>query len=58
MPVERTTYKGNPMIVIKRNEEDNFPFSFGLNKARLILANLDEIQKFVNEHEQIEKEEA
>jgi len=47
--VERTEYKGNPIIVLKRDESDKFPFSFGLSKARLILENLDEIKKFVEE---------
>ncbi len=58
MPVERTTFKGNPLLVLKRTDEDQYPFQFGLQKAKLILANIDAIEKFVNEHEQIEKEEA
>jgi hypothetical protein len=51
MPVERTEYKGNPLIVLKRNEEDKYPFSFGVSKARLILENIEEIKKFVAEVE-------
>lgn len=51
MPVERTEYKGNPLIVLKRNEEDKYPFSFGVGKARLILENIKEIEKFVSENE-------
>ena len=51
MPVERTEYKGNPLLVLKRNEEDKYPFSFGVGKARLILENVDEIKKFVAENE-------
>jgi len=47
--VERTEYKGNPIIVLKRDESDKFPFSFGLSKAKLILENLEEIKKFVEE---------
>ncbi|HLD36873.1 MAG: hypothetical protein HZA49_10725 [Planctomycetes bacterium] len=47
--VERTEYKGNPIIVLKRDENDKFPFSFGLSKAKLILENLEEIKKFVEE---------
>lgn len=47
--VERTEYKGNPIIVLKRDESDKFPFSFGLSKAKLILDNLEEIKKFVEE---------
>ena len=48
--VERGEYKGKPLIILKRNEEDKYPFSFGLSKARLILDNLDEIKKFVEEN--------
>jgi hypothetical protein len=49
--VERSEYNGKPIIVIKRNENDKFPFSFGVSKARLILENLEEIKKFVQENE-------
>ena len=47
--VERTEYKSNPIIVLKRDENDKFPFSFGLSKAKLILENIEEIKKFVEE---------
>lgn len=48
--IEKSEYKGKPIIVIKRSEDDKFPFSFGLSKARLILENLEEIKKFVEEN--------
>jgi hypothetical protein len=49
--IEKSEYKGKPIIVIKRNEEDKYPFSFGLSKAKLILENIEEIKKFVEENE-------
>ncbi|MCX5696800.1 MAG: hypothetical protein NTU54_02305 [Candidatus Omnitrophica bacterium] len=49
--IEKTEYKGKPVLVIKRDEEDKFPFSFGLHKAKLILENIEEIKKFVQENE-------
>lgn len=49
--IERSEYKGKPLIVIKRSEDDKYPFSFGLSKARLILDNIDEIRKFVEEND-------
>ncbi len=49
--VERSEFKGKPVLIIKRDENDQYPFSFGLNKARLILENLDEIKKFVEDGE-------
>lgn len=48
--IERGEYKGKPLLIIKRNEEDKYPFSFGLGKARLILENIEEIKKFVEEN--------
>ena len=48
--VERSEFRGNPLIVLKRDENDRFPFSFGLTKARLILDNIEEIKKFVEEN--------
>ena len=50
--VERGEYKGKPLIILKRNEEDKYPFSFGLSKARIILDNIEEIKKFVEENSQ------
>jgi len=49
--IERSEFKGKPILVIKRDENDQYPFSFGLSKARLILDNLDEIRSFVEESE-------
>ena len=49
--VERSEFKGKPMLVIKKSAEDQYPFSFGMAKAKLILENLDEIKKFVTENE-------
>ena len=48
--VERSEYNGKPILVLRRSEEDKFPFSFGLAKARLILENIEEIKKFVAEN--------
>ncbi|MCB4790908.1 MAG: hypothetical protein LHV68_03375 [Elusimicrobia bacterium] len=44
-------YKGNPMIVIKNAEEDKFPFSFGLKKAKLVVEHIEEIKKFVEKYD-------
>ncbi|MEK6567529.1 MAG: hypothetical protein AABZ27_02165 [Candidatus Omnitrophota bacterium] len=48
--IEKSEYKGNPIIVIKRSEDDKYPFSFGVSKAKLILDNIEEIKKFVEEN--------
>jgi len=48
--VERTEYKGKPVMVIKRDENDKYPFSFGMTKAKMILENLDEIRRFVEDN--------
>ncbi|HOX54284.1 MAG: hypothetical protein PHI86_02285 [Candidatus Omnitrophica bacterium] len=48
--IERSEFKGKPLIVLKRSEDDQYPFSFGLSKAKLILENIEEIKKFVEEN--------
>ena len=48
--IERSEYKGKPVLIIKRNENDKYPFTFGMSKARLILDNLEEIKRFVEEN--------
>ncbi|MBU3958691.1 MAG: hypothetical protein KKH29_02585 [Candidatus Omnitrophica bacterium] len=48
--IERSEYKGKPLIVIKRNEDDKYPFSFGVSKAKLILENIEAIKQFVEEN--------
>lgn len=48
--IERTEYKGKPVLILRRDENDKYPFSFGLNKARLILENIEDIKKFVAEN--------
>ena len=50
--IEKGEYKGRPLIIIKRNEDDKYPFSFGVSKAKLILENIEEIKKFVEENAQ------
>ncbi len=47
---ERTEFKGKPVMVIKRDENDKYPFSFGMTKAKMILENLDEIRRFVEDN--------
>jgi hypothetical protein len=49
--VEFDEYKGNKLIVLKRDENDPYPFKFGKGKARLIVENFDEIKKFAEEEE-------
>ncbi len=49
--VEFDEYKGNKLIVLKRDENDKYPFKFGLGKARLIVEACEDIKKFVDESE-------
>ena len=48
--VSEGEYKGNPMLVIRANPEDKFPFQFGIKKAKLILEHIEDIKKFVANH--------
>jgi len=47
--IEYQEFKGNKILVIKRDENDKYPFSFGKNKAKLIAENIEEIKKFAEE---------
>jgi len=49
--VEESEFKGNPMIVIKNDEEDKYPFQFGVKKAKLVLENIEEVKKFVEKYD-------
>jgi len=49
--VEFSEFKGNKMIVLKRSEEDPFPFRFGKNKAKLLVENFEAVKKFAEEEE-------
>lgn len=49
--VSESEFKGNPMIVIKNDEEDKYPFQFGVKKAKLVLENIENIKKFIEKYE-------
>ncbi len=49
MSVEFGEFKGNKMIILRRDENDKFPFQFGKAKARLIVQFYEEIKKFAEE---------
>jgi len=47
--VEFSEFKGNKIISLKRSDEDQYPFSFGKSKAKLIVENFEEIKRFAEE---------
>lgn len=49
--VEESEFKGNAMLVLKNDEADNFPFQFGVKKAKLIVENFETIKDFVAKHD-------
>jgi hypothetical protein len=51
MPVQIGEFKGHKVITLSRGDDDKYPFTFGVAKARLILDNLEDIKKFVEESE-------
>lgn len=48
---EEREYKGSPILVLKRNINDKYNLSFGLNKAKLILESIEDIKKFVEKYD-------
>lgn len=49
--VEESEFKGNKMIVLKNDENDQYPFQFGVKKAKLVLENIDAIKAFVEKND-------
>ena len=49
MVVDYGEFKGKKMIILKKDEDDNFPFQFGKAKAKLIIENIDAIKTFAEE---------
>lgn len=43
-------YKGNTVITLKRSDNNNYGFTFGLAKAKLIIDHLEEVKQFYEEH--------
>lgn len=43
-----------PTIGLKSDEGSKYSFTFGMKKAKLILDNIDDIQKFVEENKEEE----
>lgn len=44
-------FKGRKTIVLKRDDSDQYPFSFGKMKARLIVENFEAIKAFAAEED-------
>ena len=53
--IEKSEFKGKPVIILRRSEDDKYPFTFGLTKARLILDHIEDIKKFVEENSKEEE---
>jgi len=55
MTTEIGEFKGNKTISLLSESDDKskgfYPFTFGVNKAKLIVENFDDIKKFVEDNE-------
>ena len=49
MGVEYGEFKGHKMIILKKDDNDQFPFQFGKAKAKLIVEHYNTIKKFSEE---------
>lgn len=47
--IEYGEFKGNKLIVLKRSDDDRYPFQFGKAKAKLIVEHFEDIKKFAEE---------
>ncbi len=50
MIIEESEFKGRPLLVLKNDDEDKYPFSFGVSKAKKILEAYNDIVAFVKKH--------
>ena len=50
MTVEFDVYNGDPVIILKRDENDAYPFRFGVRKAQIIIDHIEDIKKFIKEN--------
>lgn len=50
----RGQYKGYPMLILRSGENEKYPFQFGYQKAKRIVACLEDIKRFVVECEAAE----
>jgi len=53
--VKYENFRGNEIIVLFREEEDEYPVRLGRSKCRLILANIEAIKQFVDKAPVIER---
>ena len=53
--VQESEFKGNKMIELKNDPDDKYPFSFGVGKAKKILANIEAIEAFVEKYDKPKK---
>jgi len=51
MVVEESEYRNSPVLALKKDELDKYPFSFGLAKAKMIVEAYEEIKAFVKKHD-------
>jgi len=49
MGVEYGEFKGHKMIILKKDDSDQFPFQFGKAKAKLIVEHYKDIKQFAED---------
>lgn len=52
--VEVTEYKGHPVLNLPMGNGGRYSFSFGLSKAKTVLAYLEDVRKFVEANDRKE----
>lgn len=51
MLIEEGVFKDKPVLTLKNDENDRYPFTFGLSKARKILEAFDAVKAFVEKND-------
>jgi hypothetical protein len=47
------TYKGKPILQLLRSEDDHYPFSFGVAKAKMVIESIEVIKAFVKKYDEV-----
>ena len=52
--IEESEFRSHKILILKRKNDDKFPFQFGLGKARMIVEHFDKIKEFVDKNKNAE----
>ena len=49
--IKTSEYKGKPLLTLQTSEDDRYPWSFGVRKAKMAYAAMDHIRAFIAKYD-------